>query len=81
MEFFRQEYWSKLLFPTPGYLPDPETEPASLASPALADGFFNPVPLNTMYYILKWIKNLRIKLKTKKFLEKNRTKESQYWIW
>ena len=29
--FPRQEYWSGLPFPTPGDLPDPGTEPASLA--------------------------------------------------
>ena len=32
MEFPRQEYWSGLLLPTPGDLPDPGIE---LASPAL----------------------------------------------
>ena len=36
----RQEYWSGLPFPTPGDLPDPETEPVSLATRALAGGFF-----------------------------------------
>ena len=35
--FSRQEYWSGLPFPSPGYLPDPGTEPTSLAS---AGGFF-----------------------------------------
>ena len=30
MGFLRQAYWSGLPFPTPGDLPDPETEPASL---------------------------------------------------
>ena len=40
MEFSRQEYWSGLPFPPPGYLPDPEIEPASLVSPALAGRFF-----------------------------------------
>ena len=35
----QQEYWSWLLFPTPGDLPDPETQPASLVSPSLADRF------------------------------------------
>ena len=39
-EIFRQEYWSGLPFPPPGDLPDPGIEPISLASPALADGFF-----------------------------------------
>ena len=31
MEFFRQEYWSGLPFPTPGDLPDPEMKPRSPA--------------------------------------------------
>ena len=31
MEFSRQEYWSGLLFPSPGDLPDPGIEPESLA--------------------------------------------------
>ena len=30
----RREYWSGLSFPTPGHLPDPGIEPASLVSPA-----------------------------------------------
>ena len=38
--FPRQEYWSGLLCPPPGDLPDPETEPASLVSPALAGRLF-----------------------------------------
>ena len=40
----RQEYWSGLPFPSPGDLPDPEIEPASPVSPALADGFFTTKP-------------------------------------
>ena len=40
MEFCRQEYWSGLLFPPPGDLPDPGIEPTSLVSPVLAGGFF-----------------------------------------
>ena len=39
--FPRQEYLSGLPFPTPGDLPDPGTEPASLVS---AGGFFTTVP-------------------------------------
>ena len=35
MEFFRQEYWSKLLFPPPGDLPNPGIKPTSPTSPAL----------------------------------------------
>ena len=40
MRFSRQEYWSGLLFPSPGDLPDPEMEPTSPVSPALAGRFF-----------------------------------------
>ena len=40
MEYSRQEYWSGLSFPTPGDLPNPETEPVSLVSPVLAGRFF-----------------------------------------
>ena len=46
MEFSKQEYWSVLLFPTPGYLPNPGIEPASLASAALAGSFFTFAPHN-----------------------------------
>ena len=42
MEFSRQEHWSRLLFPSPGDLPDPGIEPAS---PASAGGFFTTEPL------------------------------------
>ena len=40
MGFSREEYWSGLPCPPPGDLPDPGIEPKSLASPALAVGFF-----------------------------------------
>ena len=46
MEFSRQEYWSGDPFPSLGDLPDPGTEPASLASPALKGGFF---PTSTIW--------------------------------
>ena len=35
MGLSRQEYWSRLPFPPPGDLPDPEIDSASLISPAL----------------------------------------------
>ena len=44
MEFSRQEYWSRLPFLTSGDLPDPEIEPMSLVSPALAGGFLTTEP-------------------------------------
>ena len=40
MGFSRQEYWSGLLDPSPGDLPNPGTEPVSLMSLALAGGLF-----------------------------------------
>ena len=40
MGLSRQEYWRELPCPSPGDLPDPGIEPASLMSPALAGGFF-----------------------------------------
>ena len=42
--FSRNEYWSGLLFPTPGDLPDPGIKPMSPVSPALAAGFFTTEP-------------------------------------
>ena len=51
MEFPRQEYWSGLLFPSPGDLPDPGIEPASPVSP-LAGGFFTPEPSGKLYQVL-----------------------------
>ena len=36
----KKEYWNKLPFPLPWDLPNPGTEPVSLASPALAGRFF-----------------------------------------
>ena len=43
MEFFRQEYWSGLPFPSPGDLPDPGIEPRS---PALQANSLISEPLN-----------------------------------
>ena len=49
----QQEYCSWLLFPTPGDLPDPETQPASLASPSMADRFI-PYHCATWEARLSW---------------------------
>ena len=40
MGFSRQEYWSGVPCPSPGDLPDPGIESASLTSPVLAGRFF-----------------------------------------
>ena len=44
MGFIRQEHWIGLPFPLLGDLLNPGIEPASLASPALAGGFFATEP-------------------------------------
>ena len=51
MVFPRQEYWSGLLIPSPGDLPDPGIK---LGSPALvlAGGFFTTEPLEKPYIYL-----------------------------
>ena len=42
--FSRQEYWSRLPFPSPGDLPVGRTEPVSPTSPLLAGRFFTTEP-------------------------------------
>ena len=44
MAFSRQEFWSGLLCPPSGDLPDPGIEPTSLMSPPLAGRFFPLAP-------------------------------------
>ena len=44
MEFSRQEYWSRLPYPSPGNLPDPGIKAMSLVSPALVGEFLATVP-------------------------------------
>ena len=48
MIFFRQESWSGLPYPPPGDPTDSGTQPASLLTPALADGFFTLAPPQTL---------------------------------
>ena len=43
MGLSRPEYWSGLPCPSPGDLPNPGIEPASLLSPALGAGFFTTI--------------------------------------
>ena len=49
MGFSSQEYWSGLPFHLPRDLPDAGIKPASLASPALAGGFFITEPLGQVH--------------------------------
>ena len=60
MGFARQDYWSRLPCPTPGDLPNPGSELASLMSPALAGRFFptsdtweDPVKPNTFFFLME----------------------------
>ena len=50
MGFSRQEYWSRLPYPTPGDLPKLGIEAASPVSPALAGGFFTTGPPGKPFY-------------------------------
>ena len=50
MGFSTQKYWSGLPFPPPGNLPNPEIEPASPVSLALAGGFFTAEPPGKFLY-------------------------------
>ena len=56
--FSRQEYYSGLPFPLPEDLPSTGTDPASLASPALAGGFFTTEPPGKSHTTIKIIKKL-----------------------
>jgi len=40
MEFSNREYWSELLLPSPGDVPNPEIEPRWIQSNCIAGGFF-----------------------------------------
>ena len=51
MRFSRQEYWTSLPFPPPGYLPDTRIDPPSPASPAMAGQFYNTEPPGKPKYI------------------------------
>ena len=71
MEFFRQEYWSGLLFPSPRDLPDPGIKPGSPVQQAefLPTELPGKVPFNhkvvvnyarESYFFLIIIKQLRL---------------------
>ena len=52
--FSRQEYWSGLLGPPPGDLPNPEIKLKSLMPPALAGGFLTVSTTWKAHYLLKF---------------------------
>ena len=57
MEFFRQEYWSGLPFPSPGDLTDPAIKPGS---PALQADSLPSEPLSSVYHTLFFFLKLYI---------------------
>ena len=74
MEFFRQEYWSGLPFPTLGDLPDPGIKSTS---PALAGGFLTIAPPGKPIYPLKHItfeSNILEKTENKTGIQKRKKK-------
>ena len=82
-EFCRQEYWSGLLFPSPGDLPNPGIEPGS---PALqADALLSEppekpwVPNNWCFWTVVLEKTLESPLDCNDIKPVN-TKENQLWI-
>ena len=53
--FSRQEYWSGLLFPSPGHLPNPGIKPRSLTSSALGDRFLTTAPTGKPTVAIKFL--------------------------
>ena len=80
MEFSRQEYWSVLLFPSPGDLPSPGIKPAS---PALAGKFFTTAPpgkpLDNIYYIQYEMYDTETKLVVVKRERSGRRDKLEVW--
>ena len=58
--FLRLEYWSGVPCPSPGDLPDPGVEPASLVSPVLAGGFFTTSSTSEAYEECGRVANVRL---------------------
>ena len=66
VEFFRQEYWSGLPFPSPGDLPNPGIEPGSPALQADAlpsEPPRNPISIRECYYMLYYTQIIQLRSK------------------
>ena len=87
IRFFRQEYWSGLLFPTPGDLPDSGIELKSLVAPALAGRFFtsapsgNPTPLRSTWIIVFYANFLSCFAVAKKTPPTKWKRLATWWPW
>ena len=82
MGFSRQEYWSGLPCPSPEDLPNPETEPVSLASLELAGRFFPTVSLGrpAKVIILQFFKKRKKKNQNKMTIYVNTFSFSSNWF-
>ena len=58
--FSREKYWSGLLCPPPGDLPDPGMEPVALMIPELAGGFFTTSATWKAQWLLHNVDSLRV---------------------
>ena len=67
--FSRQEYWSRLLFPTPEDLPNQGIEPTLLASPTQAFRFFTTAPPGEPKSFNSWIAFAAQKLRASRHLQ------------
>ena len=80
MGFPRQEYWSRLPFPTPGYFPNPRVKLLSLASPTLAVRFY---AINTLWEALElgsvWYWQSDIQINQWKCEESIYTRKLEIW--
>ena len=50
--FSKQEYWSEVPYPPPGYCANPGIEPVSLMTPASAGGFFTTSAVWELRYLV-----------------------------
>ena len=77
IKFSRQEYWSRLPFPSPRDLPDPGIEPTS---PALAGGFFTTAKPGKSLWDLEKLNN-----SPNYMLSRNRNicvlQQAAHWAW
>ena len=78
MGFSRQEYWSGLPCPSPGNLPEPGIEPASLMSPTLAGGFFTTSATWEAWYGIEIAENNR-REKTRDLFKKIRDTKGTFY--
>ena len=80
MEFSRQEYWNRLVFPTPGD-PNPGTELESLGSPALAGRFFTtsaPGKPTNSFLTIQNVNQILLKKKREKNLKRQKWETKQF---